>query len=290
MRNTAITAVIIVVIIAAIVFLAFRSHNFNTLLKKLYMPSWYFADKNMLGIAANTSNDVVSFPIAYLAFVRTTFENQEEIFNTYKPYLRAGDYISTISISPPNPAQNVGQLPFSNDKMKGVTYFSLDEIKNNIKSLKQKGVSFVGYDLESEGSPATDLSHPVASMRDASKVVHQYGLKFLAIPGYPFDTYTYVSQFAPYADIYIIQAQSNESQPSIYKSYVIGAINALRAANPNARIITELSTNTGTLSEMKQSFSVIAQNVDGVTVWPESVKSLSKVKKFLEWYNNSYRR
>jgi hypothetical protein len=221
--------------------------------------------------------------------MRTTFENQEELINAYKPYLRAGDYISTISISPPDPAQNLEQLPFSNDKMKGVTYFSLDEIRNNVQSLKQRGVSFIGYDLESEGSPPTDLSDPVASMRDASKVVHQYGLKFLAVPGYPFDTNTYVSQFAPYADIYVIQAQGNESQPSMYKSNVVGAINALRAANPNARVITELSTNTGTLSDMKKSFSMVAQNVDGVSVWPESVKGLSKVKKFLEWYNAIYR-
>jgi hypothetical protein len=221
--------------------------------------------------------------------MRTTFENQEELINAYKPYLRAGDYISTISISPPDPAQNLEQLPFSNDKMKGVTYFSLDEIRNNVQSLKQRGVSFIGYDLESEGSPPTDLSDPVASMRDAFKVVHQYGLKLLAVPGYPFDTNTYVNQFAPYADIYVIQAQGNESQPSMYKSNVVGAINALRAANPNARIITELSTNTGTLSDMKKSFSMVAQNVDGVTVWPESVKGLSKVKKFLEWYNAIYR-
>ena len=289
MRKIAITALAILVMIAAVMSLAFRSYEFDTLLNVLHITERYFADKDILSLAQNKSNDIISFPIAYLAFMRTTFENQEELINAYKPYLRAGDYISTISISPPDPAQNLEQLPFSNDKMKGVTYFSLDEIRNNVQSLKQRGVSFIGYDLESEGSPPTDLSDPVASMRDAFKVVHQYGLKLLAVPGYPFDTNTYVNQFAPYADIYVIQAQGNESQPSMYKSNVVGAINALRAANPNARIITELSTNTGTLSDMKKSFSMVAQNVDGVTVWPESVKGLSKVKKFLEWYNAIYR-
>jgi hypothetical protein len=290
MRKIAITALAILVMIAVVMSLAFKSYEFDTLLNVLHITERYFADKDILSLAQNKSNDIISFPIAYLAFMRTTFENQEELINAYKPYLRAGDYISTISILPPNAAQNLEQLHFSNDKMKGVTYFSLDEIRNNVQSLKQRGVSFIGYDLESEGSPPTDLSDPVASMRDASKVIHQYGLKFLAVPGYPFDTNTYVSRFAPYADIYVIQAQGNESEPSMYKSNVVGAINALHAANPNARVITELSTNTGTLSDMKKSFSMVAQNVDGVTVWPETLKDLSKVKKFLEWYNAIYRR
>jgi hypothetical protein len=220
--------------------------------------------------------------------MRTTFGNQKELFNLYKPYLLRGDYVSTISISP-NHAQNLGQLLFSNDKMKGVTYFSLDEIKNNVQSLKQRGVSFIGYDLESEGSPATDLSHPVASMHEASKIVQQHGLIFMAVPGYPFTTNAYVTQFAPYADIYVIQAQGNESQPSEYKSSVISRINTLKAVNPNVRIITELSTNKGSLSDMKQSFSMVAQYVDAVTVWPESIHDLSKVRRFLEWYNHNYR-
>jgi hypothetical protein len=241
----------------------------------------------MLSLAE--SKNTIYFPFAYLAFVRTTFENQEEQFNLYKPYLLPGDYVSSISISPPNPAENLGQLPFSIDKMKGVTYFSLDEIKNNVQSLKQRGVNFIGYDLESEGSPATDLSHPVASMHEASKIVQQHGLIFMAVPGYPFTTYAYVSQFAPYANIYVIQAQGNESQPSVYKSSVTSTINALKAANPNVRIITELSTNKGNLSDMKESFSMVAQYVDGVTVWPESINHLSKVRRFLEWYNNNYR-
>lgn len=57
----------------------------------------------------------------------------------------AGDYISTISISSPNPVQNLEQLPFSSDKIKGVTYVSLDEIRENAEMLKQKGVGVIGF-------------------------------------------------------------------------------------------------------------------------------------------------
>jgi hypothetical protein len=286
-KKIAITGGGIVVLIAAIIFLP-KSYGYNDILNMLNLSDWYFKDKNMLILAESKSKNNTSFPIAYLAFMRTTFGNQEELLNAYKPYLRPGDYVSAISVSP-NPAHNLQQLPFSNDKMKGVTYFSLNEIKNNVQSLKQIGVSFIGYDLESEGSPVTDLSHPVASIHEASKIVQQHGLIFMAVPGYPFTTNAYVTQFAPYADIYVIQAQGNESQPSVYKSSVISTINALKAANPNVRIITELSTNKGNLSDMKESFSMVAQYVDGVTVWPESSNNLSKVRRFLEWYNNNYR-
>ena len=290
--------VVIVVLIATILILPFKPYDYGdtNILNMLDFSNWYFQDENVLGLTEKTNNAnsattviTTSFPVAYLAFVRTTFENQQELFNLYKPYLLAGDYVSTISISPPNPAQNLEQLPFSSDKSKGVTYFSLDEIRNNIQSLRQRGVGFIGYDLESEGSPTSDQTHPVASLREAYKDVHQHGLKFLAIPGYPFNTNAYVSQFAHYADIYVIQAQSNESQPLVYQSSVKSQIDALKAVNPNIRIITELSTNKGTVLDMQKSFSMVAQYVDGVTVWQESVKDLSKVKRFLEWYDRNYR-
>jgi hypothetical protein len=252
-----------------------------------------FWDGNVLTLAEGKSTGSItantSLPTTYLAFVRTTFKNQEELFNLYKPYLLAGDYVSTISISPPNPAQNLDQLPFSSDKIKGVTYFSLDEIKNNIQSLKQRGIGFIGYDLENEGSPASDRSNPVSSMREAYNTAHQHGLKFLAVPGYPFNTNAYISQFAHFADLYVIQAQGNESKPSIYQSSVKSRIDTLKAVNPEIRIITELSTNKGTVSDMQKSFSMVAHYVDGVTMWQGSVKDLPKVKQFLEWYNQNYR-
>ena len=66
-------------------------------------------------------------------------------------------------------------------------------------------------------------------------------------------------------------------------------IEILKAVNPDIRIITELSTNKGSVSDMEKSFSMVAQYVDGVTVWQESVNDLSQVKRFLEWYNQNYR-
>jgi len=152
------TGIVVAVLIATIIVLQFRPYDYSN---NKDLSAWYIQDQNVLGLAkSEDTSSTGSFPIAYLAFARSTFENQEELFNLYKRYLLAGDYISTISISPPNPAQNLEQLPISSDKIKGVTYFSLDEIRENAEMLKQKGVGFIGYDLESEGSPASDQSDP----------------------------------------------------------------------------------------------------------------------------------
>src|SRR5215212_1175396 len=293
--RTEIVVAAVVVLVGTSMVLPFRPYDYinSNILNVQDLGDWDFQGDNVLSPAESKSTNstaTTSFPIAYLAFARATFEDQEELFNLYKPYLIAGDYVSTISISPPNPAENLEQLPFSNDKMKGVTYFSLDEIRKNVQSLKQRGIGFIGYDLENEGSPATTRSDPLASMCEAYKIAHQHELKFLAVPGYPFNTHAYISQFAPYADIYVIQAQGNESKPSVYQSSVKTRIDTLKQLNPDIRIITELSTNKGTVSDMEKSFSMVAQYVDGVTIWQESVSDLSKVKRFLEWYNQNYRR
>jgi hypothetical protein len=109
MRKIATMSLPIVVMIAAVMsLLAFRSHESDILLNVLHIREQYFTDKDILNLAENKSNDIIPFPIAYLAFMRTTFENQEKLFNTYKPYLRAGDYISTISISPPQSCSELG--------------------------------------------------------------------------------------------------------------------------------------------------------------------------------------
>jgi len=291
-----ITIIEIGVILVAVCFLRFQFHIPNNNILNALDLSGYFGYNNVARAENNTTNSTnnttnsTSYPIAFLAFMRTIFQNQTGLVNFYKPYILPGDYVSTVSNSV-NPAQNLKYAKlFSNDTLKGVTYFSLAEIKNNIQSLKQQGVDFIGYDLERNGSPAADLSNPVGSMRNASEIVHRNNLTFLGVPGYPFNTNAYASKFAPYIDIAIIQAQDNQSRPDIYNASVASRVNALKTANPNIRIMSELSTNNGTLLNMEQSFSLVAKRyVDGVTVWTESPADLPKVKGFLEWYNHTYR-
>jgi hypothetical protein len=107
-------------------------------------------------------------------------------------------------------------------------------------------------------------------MRIASEIAYQNGLKFLAVPGHPVDTARTAGQFASFADLYIIQAEPKQSDPDAYKSFVVSIVNAVKAANTDTTIITELSTEKGTVSNMKECFSLVANYVDGVTSWYEN--------------------
>lgn len=277
-------------ILVAVCFLCFQFHIPNNIPNTLDLSGYFGYNNAARAESNNTTTNSTSYPIAFLAFMRTIFQNQSGLVNFYKPYILSGDYVSTISNSV-NPAQNLKYAKLvSNDTLKGVTYFSLAEIKNNIQSLKEQGVDFIGYDLERDGSPAADLANPVGSMRNASEIVHRNNMTFIAVPGHPFNTNAYATKFAPYIDIAIIQAQDNQSQPNIYNASVASRVSALKAANPNIRIMSELSTHNVTLLNMEQSFSLVAKRyVDGVTVWPESLADLPKLKGFLEWYNHTYR-
>ena len=158
------------------------------------------------------------------------------------------------------------------------------------ESLKNTGAEFVGQDLEEEYSPSDDLLDPVDSIRTASEIAHRNGLKFLAVPGHPVDTAKTAGQFAAYADLYIIQAQPMQSDLHTYKSFVVSIVNTLRATNPNITIITELSTGEETVSNMKECFTLVANYVDGVTIWYENEDNdISKLDDFLEWFNQRYK-
>jgi hypothetical protein len=226
---------------------------------------------------------------SFVALLRTSHPNQMQLIDVYKPHLNESDYVSTISASE-DPGENLNYtmlLPGT----KGVTYYSLAEIEKNAPTLKEKGIHFVGYDLEAEYSPADDLLDPTDSIRRASDTAHRNGLYFLAVPGYPFSTPEAAKNFAPYADIYIIQAQVRQSDPYEYQSFVISVSDQIRS-NSDAVVITELSTEgtKGTALNMMESFSLVSSHVDGVTIWSgNNNDALTKVKNFLEWFKSRYR-
>ncbi|HZA07015.1 MAG TPA: hypothetical protein VE619_04850, partial [Nitrososphaeraceae archaeon] len=120
-------------ILVAVCFLCFQFHIPNNNIPNTRDLSEYFGYNNVARAENNnTTTNSTSYPIAFLAFMRTIFQNQSGLVNFYKPYILPGDYVSTISNSV-NPAQNLKYAKlFSNDTLKGVTYFSLAEIKNNI--------------------------------------------------------------------------------------------------------------------------------------------------------------
>jgi hypothetical protein len=218
-----------------------------------------------------------------VALMKATYSNQPELVNLYKPYIRSTDYVKM------KPNTNNLNYAFQLVGMKGVEYFSLSEIKNNVATLKSKGINFISYDLEKSYSPSSDMADPVSSMRQASNVVHNFGLKFVAAPSHIL-TDKYYSKFAPLADVYDLQAQAFQPNPSSYQNYVDGIVPKLKTAHPGMPVITELSTNKGDLQNMKRAFSLVAGRVNGVVIWYSNTsEDINQISKFLAWFQQNYR-
>jgi hypothetical protein len=80
------------------------------------------------------------------------------------------------------------------------------------------------------------LIDPVKSVKLASDVVHRNGLKFMLAPSREY-TSLYGAQFAKFADIYDVQAQSLQSKPNEYKGYVEQIVKKLRSSNREISIV-----------------------------------------------------
>jgi hypothetical protein len=110
------------------------------------------------------------------------------------------------------------------------------------------------------------MSNPVSAIRNASNIAHQNGLRFMLLAGFPFVDATDASKFAPYVDIYNIQAQVSEKNPTSYRALASGISDAVRGTNPKVIVITQVSLIQGTVNDMEQSFSIVANSVNRILV------------------------
>jgi hypothetical protein len=219
----------------------------------------------------------------FVAIMRADYNNQDDLVEMYSPYLNDGD----IALSHPHKEnlENTLQLPGSH----GVQYFSLSEIRLNVDSLKAQGVDIVSYDLEKQNASYQELKDPVSSVRAASEVVHENNMKFMISPSMKI-TADFGTQFAPFVDIYNIQAQSLQSRPNEYNDFVEQTVRELRSANPEISISVQVSTARGSLEGMKKSIALVIDTVDGTSSWyTNDRKGLDRLSSFVKWFNDNYR-
>jgi hypothetical protein len=219
----------------------------------------------------------------FVAIMRADHSNQHGLIDLYGSYLNDDD----IALSHPNEEnlQNTMQLPGKH----GVQYFLLSEIMLNVTSLKAQGVDIVSYDLEKENASYNELKDPVASVKAASEVVHKNNMKFMISPSIKL-TADFGTQFAPFVDIYNIQAQSLQSRPNEYNNFVEQTVRELRSANPEISISVQVSTARGSLEGMKKSIMSVIDIVDGTSSWyTDDRTGLNKLGGFVKWFDNKYR-
>jgi hypothetical protein len=123
-------------------------------------------------------------------------------------------------------------------------------------------------------------------MTTASKIVHNNGLRFMCDASHKL-TDQYYNSFAKVSDVYNIQSEAFSGNPSAFSTYIHGITAKLKAAHPGMPVIAETSTNRGTLSQIEQDFSSVADVVDGSTTWFGS-SGLTELQQYLNWFVQHY--
>jgi hypothetical protein len=239
--------------------------------------------------------------------ITLTVSTSKKIFATVLPYVNLStqsDIYSPHMTATDDSKLHVGlnkgftdaQLTMvkSLDGIHGVEFFSLAEIQNYAPTLKAKGFDYVSYDLEpgTTYSPQSEVNDPVGSVRKASEIAHANGLLLEVAPSRAITT-AYGEQIAPYVDMYHIQSQALQGQPTQFESYVKSMSAKLKAANPNLKSITiQFSTNREAASgmtlqqTMQHDWNLCSDYVDGVTVWfSNNDTSLSVLRTFVDWFD-----
>lgn len=120
------------------------------------------------------------------------------------------------------------------------------------------GIRAILYDNENWSfTPLAQRRDPVSYYEQASELAHSHGYQFVATPG-PAGVDPGI---AASADVVDIQAQGDQSSPAHYEKFVAPIARAVRAANPDAVIVSGLSTNHGRVLPTPRELVSIADSV-----------------------------
>lgn len=228
-------------------------------------------------------------------FVATNLQyvSTSKQYDAYNPYLdplsdRVRIHVGLDNSITSEQLDLIDSLPSTE---KGAEFFSLAEIKAFAPKARALGFTYLDYDLEpGKGrSPAGDLADPVASVKEAAAAAHSAGLLFNVSPSKKLTT-QYGTEFAKYVDMYHIQAQSLQTKPSSYLSFVKETAGKLRSANPDLTITVQLSTTRGpapglALQEtFEKDWNNVKPYVDGISVW-FSDSTIDDLEAFVDWFD-----
>jgi hypothetical protein len=163
---------------------------------------------------------------------------------------------------------------------KGLEFFSLAEINEHAKTVKEAGFGFIAYDLE-DVSPSAEVADPVNAVKIAKQYASAAGVKLMVTPSQKIAE-EYGVQFAPYVDFLSIQSQIHQDNDRTCKymtDWLNSTITAIERANPilagnitGQVTLTQYSAPGKTVYETAQDcLDVISEDgnskVDGMGFW-----------------------
>ncbi len=223
-----------------------------------------------------TSRPSTSSTLPFTLIVRPWFSDLTELTTLYKKHANSTDIIEEFSNQTlPSSATTAISSP-----MKGVTFFALNDIRNNVVALHNNGYTWVIYDLEPDYSPASEVADPVGSVQAAAKMVHNNGMKLMLTPAEI--PRSYVPAMTQYVDGYLIQAQGMITQPTpTFLHNISGMINLIRTENPNETIIMQGTTIYDTATQIDSAYDAAKNMLNGVTVFYYQTSDLPTIATVL---------
>ena len=133
-------------------------------------------------------------------------------------------------------------------------------------------IDIIGYNLEQGPMYAPDeQADPVASVKRMHELAQQYHLALAFGPDHDFAV-SYGPAVAPYVDIFVLQVQRVQTEPSTVFAFALPLIKELRQANPDLQVSVQVRTE-GDVVAIADLIDSIRDSLDGVSILtsPETV-------------------
>lgn len=270
------------------------------LLLQLSSSYAYTADPLVLPFTASSSSDtatgdgnsasVLALPKNIIAAVFQSvnqFSGQSQV-DVYKKYLDSNDLSTTFT--PCCTAKYQAMLPGG----KAFEVGSLSALRDKAATYKDSVYNIIGFDIESD-SRSDPVPNAVSTIQQGYNIAHQFGYKFMPVPGVGANSPQQLAGYAPYSDLIILQGEGHmDKGATAFKNFVDTSVKAIRSANSNVPIILELSVANEAgynhVSYVEQLYSSVANEVNGIHIWFDDNKpgELSQVNQILNWFVQHY--
>jgi hypothetical protein len=135
-------------------------------------------------------------------------------------------------------------------------------------------IDIIGYNLEHRSiSPAAEQANPVGSVQRMHNLAQQHGLTLAFGPDHDF-ALTHGAAIAPYVDIFVLQVQRVQTQPTTVFDFVLPLTEQLRKANPDLEISVQVRTE-GDVDAIVDLIESMQGSLDGVSILtsPDTVQT-----------------
>jgi hypothetical protein len=141
-------------------------------------------------------------------------------------------------------------------------------------------IDLVAYNPEHNSpTPQSELDSLPATVQAAYTLAHNNGLKLMVVPDRQLDD-QYVTQVAPYSDIFVLQGQRLEGNLNQFARWVAPKVSAVHTANPGARVYVQVGTAMGSPQQMLAALNTVDGQIDGIGVWTSPQETLGPLQEF----------